>query len=159
MEIQYLSEENFHYLVDWNKRTNPDFLQQWAGPYAYSYPICENQIAARIADGIQIYMVKEKEQIIGTFELDLNFGKKQAFLSRVLFAESSRGQGFGTRALKLMADELFSKYSISKIILHVYCFNTEAVRCYEKAGFQITATQTDTNPKWNSYTMEYHRSC
>lgn len=158
MEIKEIQEQDYHYLVDWNKRKNQDFLQQWAGPIAYFYPISERQIAARIDDGAHIYIVQQDEKVIGSFELDINLGKKQAFLSRVLFDEVIHGQGLGTKALSLMANNVFEKYPIHKIILHVYCFNTGAIRCYQKVGFRITATNETEDGKWNSYTMECQKN-
>lgn len=154
MNIEEIQEFEYHYLIDWNKRKDKNFLQQWAGPYAYEYPISERQIAMRIDEGAHIYMVKTEEETIGSFELDMNLAKKQAFLSRVLFNEKQCGKGYGTQALSFVAKELFEKYPIHKIILHVYCFNLSAIKCYEKVGFHVTEMNEAPDEKWNSYTME-----
>lgn len=154
MTIREITEDDFHFLVGWNKRKEADFLQQWAGPVAYEYPISQRQIAERIDEGSRIYIIEENAEVIGTFELDMNEGKKQAFLSRVLFDETKTGKGYGTKAMKCMQDMVFQNPKMNKIILHVYCYNIAAIRCYEKSGFRTTAYHVAENAKWNSLTME-----
>lgn len=154
MEIRVIREEEYHCIVQWNKRTDADFLQQWAGPVAYTYPISESQIASRIDEGNDIYVVVEDEQVIGSFEYNINEVKKQAFLSRVIFDSAKRGMGYGTRAMSLLTKDIFEKHDqMNKIILHVYCFNEGAIKCYQKAHFEIVEESVSQNPKWNSYTM------
>lgn len=157
MNIRKITEEDYHYLIDWNKRKDQDFLQQWAGPFAYEYPINQMQIAARIDEGSNIFIVEEQGYVIGTFELDLNEGRKQAFLSRVLFDEQKQGNGLGTKSMLLMCEEVFKNSKMNKIILHVYCYNTVAIHCYENAGFRVTGFNQSENQKWNSFTMEKRR--
>lgn len=158
MEIREIREEEYQLIVQWNKRKDADFLQQWAGPFAYAYPISVNQIANRIEEGNDIYVIEENEKVIGSFEYNINEAKKQAFLSRVIMDEEERGKGLGTQALLLLAEKVFNENAkINKIVLHVYCYNAGAIRCYEKAGFQITELNEENDQKWNSYTMTLHK--
>jgi RimJ/RimL family protein N-acetyltransferase len=46
------------------------------------------------------------------------------------------GQGYGTDAMKVLIKFIFNQMNIHKIKLHVYSFNTRAIKCYEKCGFK-----------------------
>ena len=148
MEVREIREEEYQYIVQWNKRKDADFLQQWAGPVVYEYPISVNQIANRVAEGGEIYVVLEQGKVIGSFECNTQPGNKQAFLCRVILDETKRGKGYGTKALQLLTEHVFLQNPhVTQIVLHVYTFNTGAIRCYEKAGFHITEEKTEKNRK------------
>lgn len=154
MEIRGIREEEYRYIVQWNKRKDADFLQQWAGPVVYEYPITVNQIANRVAEGNEIYVAVEQNQILGTFECIVDAKNHQGFLCRVLMDENRRGKGLGTKALQLLVEKVFSENpEMTQIELHVYCYNIGAIRCYEKVGFCITEQKESPNHKWDSYTM------
>ncbi len=46
-------------------------------------------------------------------------------------------QGHGTDAVRLLLRYGFNELNLNRICLHVYSFNTRAIRCYEKAGFVL----------------------
>jgi len=49
--------------------------------------------------------------------------------------KSCWGQGLGTEATKLAIEYGFLIANLHRIVLHVYEYNTRAIRCYEKIGF------------------------
>lgn len=51
--------------------------------------------------------------------------------------EEQRGQGYGTEALQLICEYGFKILNLNNIMLRVFEFNQQAVRCYEKAGFRV----------------------
>ena len=48
------------------------------------------------------------------------------------------GQGLGTILMELLKNECKKRYGSKKIALEVRSFNKRAIKCYEKAGFEIT---------------------
>lgn len=48
-----------------------------------------------------------------------------------------RGKGYGTDAMKVLMDFIFTQMNINKIRLIVYSYNKAALKCYEKCGFKI----------------------
>lgn len=47
------------------------------------------------------------------------------------------GVGMGSHITKLLTNEAVRRYPDSKIVLEVRTFNIRAIKCYEKAGFEI----------------------
>jgi len=46
-------------------------------------------------------------------------------------------KGYGTDAMKVLVNFIFSQMNINKVYLYVYSFNKRAIRSYEKCGFKI----------------------
>jgi ribosomal protein S18 acetylase RimI-like enzyme len=47
-----------------------------------------------------------------------------------------QAQGYGTEALSLLIDYGFKALNVHNILLRVYSYNKNAIRCYEKIGFK-----------------------
>jgi RimJ/RimL family protein N-acetyltransferase len=80
-----------------------------------------------------------------------------AFITRMLVHPRFRGRGVGPEMLRQVLERGFGEFNLHRIELNVYDFNTPAIRCYEKAGFQkeglmrgITFTGRE---YWNAYRM------
>ena len=50
------------------------------------------------------------------------------------------GKGYGTDAMKILVTFIFEQMNINKIKLHVFSFNTRAIKSYEKVGFKKEGT-------------------
>jgi len=48
------------------------------------------------------------------------------------------GQGLGNILMELLKNECKKRYGGKKIALEVRSFNKRAIKCYERAGFEIT---------------------
>lgn len=46
------------------------------------------------------------------------------------------GKGYGTDAMQVLTKFIFHEMNINKVKLHVYSFNTRAIKSYEKCGFK-----------------------
>jgi RimJ/RimL family protein N-acetyltransferase len=78
----------------------------------------------------------ETQEVIGHCEF--NYTNKFPRLSRILIANKARrGQRFGERMIRKMAVFFFEDTSIDQVDLNVFAFNSAALRCYEKVGFEI----------------------
>lgn len=56
---------------------------------------------------------------------------------------SARGKGYGTAAAKLMIRYCFEELKLHRLFLRVYAENIQAIRSYEKAGFEKEALLRD----------------
>ena len=167
IRLELLEEDDYSKIVEWNQNKDADFLFQWAGP-GYIYPINEKQIAQRIEtrakkDEADTYIYKitdENNKMLGTIELDnLNKEKRTATVARFLIDENLRGRGLGKKALRLLVEKAFKNFDISEMDLRVLEFNTRAIRCYEKVGFEKTnfvsnSKQTLNGNWWGTYDMK-----
>ena len=55
----------------------------------------------------------------------------------------ARGKGYGTAAAKLMVRYCFEEMKLHRLFLRVYAENIQAIRSYEKAGFEREALLKD----------------
>ena len=60
-------------------------------------------------------------------ELFISIGETEEYVSK----------GYGCDAVKTLVKYCFAHINLHKIYLHVFESNKRAIRCYEKAGFQI----------------------
>jgi RimJ/RimL family protein N-acetyltransferase len=57
---------------------------------------------------------------------------------RVLFGdEASRGHGYGSEAIALLADLAFTTFDLHRLYAYVFARNPRAKRAFEKAGFKV----------------------
>ncbi|MBP3414865.1 MAG: hypothetical protein J6L81_06695, partial [Clostridia bacterium] len=68
IKIEKLNPDNAETIVNWCKDKDEDFLRQWAG-MGYSYPLTQNQICERAAQGAEIFELHLDDKIVGTIEL------------------------------------------------------------------------------------------
>lgn len=57
--------------------------------------------------------------------------------------ERARGRGYGTAAAKLMIRYCFGEMKLHRLFLRVFARNGQAIRSYEKAGFEKEALLRD----------------
>ena len=85
-----------------------------------------DQIEAETND----YFTGEPE---GTFGIDIFIGE-----------ENYLGKGYGTKAMLKFTELLFERYNAKKIVIDPSSINKQAIRSYEKAGFQFVRLSEDT---------------
>lgn len=69
-----------------------------------------------------------------------------------MFKEENRGQGYGTEALSMFVDWMFTVSNVQFVHLKAVCENTRAIKCYEKIGFT-----THSDGMLDGYHMVYMR--
>lgn len=70
---------------------------------------------------------------------DIDRKNRKAEYGIFIGEESARGRGVGTAAAKLMLDYCFREEKLHRVFLRVLADNVQAIRSYEKAGFQREA--------------------
>jgi len=67
----------------------------------------------------------------------INHHDRSAEIGIMIGEKQYWNKGHGTQAMRLMLDHGFKDHNFHRIYLHVYASNPRAIRCYEKAGYQI----------------------
>lgn len=168
IRLELIKKEDLYKIVEWNRNKSADDLLQWAGTL-YEYPLTLSQIekyfseeeSKDVADAY-IYKIisKSTDEIVGTVELRvIDRDNKVARVCRFLIGEeNSRGMGIGELALNEVLRIGFKEKSFEKITLGVFDFNKGAVRCYEKAGFEIEKLLKDARKAKDGYWSLYEMS-
>ena len=156
LELKPISEYDFQTIVDWNNGKDKDYLNQWAGPKVYHYPITIDQIKEHNKNlDSKIFMIFDKKIPIGSVELDkINKKNLSAHISRFIICDEYLNKGYGTMALKELVKNAFLDLGFIRLTLSVFCYNIGAIRCYEKVGFLVKEYHKNEDVKWNFYIME-----
>ena len=159
LTIRPATKKEYSAIVRWNENREEEYLCQWAGFTSYTYPLTEEQIAFQAnKDGVHLYMAFDGETPIGAGEIcDINEEAKTGRICRLIFAEDTKNKGYGEAFLKELSRIAFVEMGLVSLSLRVYCFNANAIRCYEKVGFRVTEFFEEENPHWNNYSMEFRK--
>lgn len=82
--------------------------------------------------------LRETDDLIGTIGLNnIDARNRHAAFGIGIGDKQYWGKGYGTEATGLIIRHAFQTLNLNRLWLHVYEFNTRALRVYEKLGFQI----------------------
>lgn len=159
LTIRPATEKDHAAIVRWNENRDEAYLFQWAGFTAYQYPLSEAQIAAQAGkDDVHLYMAYDGETPLGAGEIcDINEEAKTGRICRLIFAEEAKNKGFGEVFLRELTRIAFEEMGLVSLNLRVFCFNANAIHCYEKVGFRVTEFFAEEDPHWNNFSMEYKK--
>ena len=123
------------YLNCWIK--NERDLIQFAGDI-FTYPIDEKQIAYYLADNNRlVYQVIDDDYPVGHAEI-YHESDEQARLCRILVGDPNiRGKGTGQLIITRLLSIAFNLKGYKRVHLNVYDWNSVAIKCYQKCGFEI----------------------
>ena len=137
------TEEHFETLLSWIP--SKEFLIQWSGPF-FEWPLTTNQLlyylnrSRETNSSTHIYtaILEGYNNVpVGHIEIsNINRYEQSAMLSRVLVSPEYRGRGLGDTLVKSALDIAFTSLNLFQVNLFVFTFNTAAIHCYEKLGFQ-----------------------
>lgn len=89
-------------------------------------------------------LIEERWVHLGNTGLhDLDWKNRNATFGIVLGEKQYWGQGYGTRATRLMLRFAFHTLNLHRVELEVFDFNPRARRAYEKAGFRLEGTRRE----------------
>lgn len=88
---------------------------------------------------------------------DIDWKNSNATFGIFLGEKQFWGQGYGTRATRLMLQFAFDTLNLHRVELEVFAFNPRAMRAYEKAGFRLEGTRRESffqdGKYWDAYRM------
>ncbi|MBL1220445.1 GNAT family N-acetyltransferase [Chryseobacterium sp. L7] len=138
-------------------------LLQFAGP-AYHFPLTKEQLEQDL-DHENRFMFKvfdrTEQNTIGHAQI---FLKEHTFLlGRILiWDENNRGKGYGKKIVQELMQYGFSHFDRETAELNVYDWNTGAIECYRKVGFEmdpdVMSEVSIDNELWLSLNMKISRN-
>ncbi|SFN02512.1 Protein N-acetyltransferase, RimJ/RimL family [Chryseobacterium oleae] len=113
-------------------------LLQFAGP-AYHFPLTKEQLESDLENENRfLFRVVDtaEQKAIGHAQI---FLKDETFLlGRILlWDENNRGKGYGKKIVQELLKYGFDHFDRETAELNVYDWNTGAIECYKKVGFEI----------------------
>ncbi|KMQ61801.1 GNAT family acetyltransferase [Chryseobacterium sp. BLS98] len=138
-------------------------LLQFAGP-AYHFPLTKEQLEIDLENEnrFMFRVFDETEQkVIGHAQI---FLKDNTFLlGRILiWDENNRGKGYGKKIVQNLLQYGFSQFDRETAELNVYDWNTGAIECYKKVGFEIDpdvlSEVSIDNELWLSINMKINKN-
>lgn len=103
----------------------------------------ENWIRSMVETGRVVQMIIctiGTDQPLGSVYIrDIDRHHNKAEYGIFIGEESARGRGIGTAAAKLMLQYCFEEEKLHRVFLRVYASNLQAIKSYEKAGFEKEA--------------------
>lgn len=158
IRLEYFSKDDFQQLMDWIP--SAAFALQWSGPN-FTYPLTKEQLTNYLeganVEGASKYIFKvidsEKNETIGHISLgNVDYVNKSARVGKVLVgASNARGKGYGTQMLQAVLKLAFETMKLHKVTLGVFDFNTLAIQCYKKVGFQQEGLLRDARKHGDEY--------
>ncbi len=148
IDLQDFSPGDFKELISWIH--SPEELFTWSAT-TFTFPLDETQLekhyqAAQGSNPRLMYTALDRQtrEHIGHIELvRIDQGKGKASLACVLVAPQKRGNGYGQGMIESILGECFLQMNLQKVDLFVFDFNTVAINCYRKAGFEIEDVVSD----------------
>lgn len=161
IELHPFNNQHFDQLINWID--SPKMLYQFAGPI-FNFPLTAEQLNIYISDKnrhpFSVWSTNLQKTIghAEIIEIDTTIAK----LCRLFIALPYRGQGYGfalTHALIQLAHQQLQK---STITLNVFDWNTAAINCYIKCGFQFNPKESKEfhfeDEVWISHNMIFRQS-
>lgn len=88
--------------------------------------------------------LKEGDRLIGNCTLRCGLRPHRAAdLGIGIGDKRYQSQGYGAEAMQLLLAYGFDTLNLHRVGLHVYAYNSRAIRCYEKCGFRHEGTQRE----------------
>lgn len=150
VDLVPFDETHFDLLIKWTP--DSQFLLQWAGQ-SFTFPLDRQQLERLSASGggsppsAHLFMARRiaDSTLVGHGELGLiNHGNRSAKLMRILVGpQRARGCGYGECLMRKLVRFGFEELNLHRLYLDVLEFNTAAIRCYERVGFQLEGTQRE----------------
>lgn len=126
---------DFDRLINWV----PDekSLIQFAGAI-FRFPLDRDQLSTYLTDPRRkAFVVMHDDIAVGHAEIYRESAETMK-LCRILIGDpAARGKGYGRKLISLLIGKAFSVPGVQSLKLHVFEWNTAAIRCYEGAGFKL----------------------
>lgn len=154
--LEYFTSQDIDRLIAWIN--NEKELIQFAGPI-FQFPLTREQLENYLKDRNRTafkIIHNESGNVIGHCEA-YAINTNTVRLCRILLGDKTyRGKGLGLTATSELVKWCLKSLKAKNIDLNVYDFNTVAINCYKKLGFEETQEIQETKYKgetWKSIRM------
>ncbi|MGV2939141.1 GNAT family N-acetyltransferase [Mesobacillus sp. LC4] len=165
IELKHFTEEDIPQLISWID--TPEFLVQWSGT-GFSFPLTDQQLIKYLKEAnkedSKVHAFKvihlESSKVIGHISLgSINFHNRNARMCRVLIGdEDMKGKGLAPIMVNKLLNIAFEQFSLHKVSLAVYDFNTRALKLYQKMGFHTEGLIREASRIGDDYWSYYEMS-
>ena len=100
----------------------------------------EKEALEKIAsDGYHFFIInKSNDELMGICSYhELNLIDRKAEMGIFIGNKKYWNKGFGTEATQLLLQFGFEKLNLNNVMLRVFSFNKNAIKCYQKCGFKM----------------------
>jgi RimJ/RimL family protein N-acetyltransferase len=159
IKLEKFDKTDYDRLIGW---IDSEKLMVVFSAQAFSFPITHKQLDVYVNTSNRIaYRVIDvtNNKIIGHAELkNVDYNNSSARICSVLVGNKNiRNKGYGTLIINELVRIGFSELKLHRLDLGVYDFNKQAIKCYQKCGFEIEGLLKD-NVKfndiyWSTYNM------
>jgi RimJ/RimL family protein N-acetyltransferase len=149
IELKEFTKLDYGRLISW---INSEHLMYVFAAKVFEFPITNSQLDNYTSNANRkVYKIidKNSKEVIGHAELNnSDLSNKSARICRVLIGDvKHRHKGYGSLIIK----------ELVRIDLGVYDFNKNAIKCYQKCGFEIEGLLKENikigNEYWSTYNM------
>ena len=82
--------------------------------------------------------LEESGEKIGVIWMKHEAPRRQGFIFDIVLDEAQRGKGYGKQTM-LALEEIAKGMGMDALALHVFAYNTPAMKLYEKLGYEVTS--------------------
>lgn len=145
VSLRNITLDDTNNIVKW--RNNPNVKKNFCLQDDLTVEVHENWFKTRILTGdVKQFIIKDEEQNIdvgSTYLRDIDMKNKKAEFGIFIGEDSARGRGIGSESVKLTIKCAFEELKLHKVFLRVFANNIQAIKAYEKAGFEYEGTSKD----------------
>ncbi|MGC5743416.1 GNAT family N-acetyltransferase [Chryseobacterium sp. NFX27] len=136
VELQFFKAEDAPELI--SKIKDKRALLQFAGP-AYHFPLTKEQLENDLENENRfMFRIFDRTEQNGIGHAQIFLKDYTFLLGRILiWDENNRGKGYGKKIVQELLKYGFSHFDRKTAELNVYDWNTGAIECYKKVGFEI----------------------
>lgn len=143
--LRLMTYEDTERIVSW--RNNDAVRRNFIYQELFTREGHEHWIHTMVETGRVVQMViceTQGDRPVGSVYLrDIDRQHKKAEYGIFIGDDGARGKGYGTAAAQLMIRYAFEELELHRLFLRAFADNTQAIRSYEKAGFEREALLRD----------------
>ena len=143
--LRFMTYDDTDLIVNW--RNIDDVRKNFIYQALFTRESHENWIRTKVETGDVVQMIiceTGSDRPVGSvYVRDVDRTHHNAEYGIFIGEADARGKGYGTAAAKLMIRYCFEEMNLHRLFLRVYAENQQAIKSYEKAGFEREALLRD----------------
>jgi len=143
--LRLMTYEDTDSIVNW--RNTDSVRKNFIYQALFTRESHENWIRTKVETGDVVQMIiceiGSDRPVGSVYVRDVDRNHHKAEYGIFIGAADARGKGYGTAAAKLMIRYCFEEMKLHRLFLRVYADNYQAIKSYEKAGFEREALLRD----------------
>ena len=143
--LRFMTYDDTDLIVSW--RNTDSVRKNFIYQALFTRESHENWIRTKVETGDVVQMIicetGSGRPVGSVYVRDVDLTHHKAEYGIFIGEADARGKGYGTAAAKLMIRYCFEEMKLHRLFLRVYAENQQAIKSYEKAGFEREALLRD----------------